>query len=240
MRQYLVTAAAGAALVTALLAGPALAAGGVPGPPAGGGTGMGAGEGTGGGTGDGSWAGSGGGTGMGTGMGTGDGSWAGSGGGTGGGTGDGSWAGSGAATGTLSDEQKTHLAAMAEEEKLAHDVYVALYAVNGDVRFSRISQSETRHHERMRTLLARYGVADPTAGKAEGQFTSPEFQQLYRDLVGRGDDSLDAALAVGQDIERLDISDLAKAANGVTASDVLAAYANLSSGSENHLRAFGG
>lgn len=212
MRQYLITAAAGAALVTALLAGPALAAGGVPGPLAGRGPGTGAGDGSGTGAGGGSW------TGLGSGSGT----------------------GAGAATGTLTDAQKADLAAMEEEEKLAHDVYVALYAVNGDERFNRITQSETRHQAAVRTMLARYGVADPTEGKADGEFATPAVQKLYDDLVARGDDSLDAALAVGRDIERLDISDLAKAANGVTASDVLAVYANLSSGSENHLRAFGG
>ena len=148
--------------------------------------------------------------------------------------------GSGSAQGTLTAAQKTALADMAEEEKLAHDVYVKLYSVNGDSRFSRISESESSHHNAIRRLLTRYAVADPTAGQRPGVFTTPAVQKLYNYLVARGDDSLSAALAVGRDIERMDIADLAKAAETVTAPDVLAVYDNLSRGSQNHLRAFGG
>jgi hypothetical protein len=144
----------------------------------------------------------------------------------------------GLAQGDLTAGQKTALAGMAEEEKLAHDVYVTLAATSGDARFSRIAASEARHVTEVRALLTRYGVADPTAGKAEGVFATPAVQKLHDDLVARGDDSLDAALAVGRDIERLDIADLTKAGAGVTAPDVTTVYRRLSSGSENHLRAF--
>lgn len=146
----------------------------------------------------------------------------------------------GQAQGGLTAAQKSRLAGMAEEEKLAHDVYVKLAGVTGDVRFTRISTAETRHHTQIRMLLTRYGVADPTAGKAEGQFTSPGMQRLYTDLVTRGSASLSAALAVGREIEILDIADLAAAAEGVTAADVLTVYERLSQGSQNHLQAFGG
>lgn len=146
----------------------------------------------------------------------------------------------GLAQGTLTAAQKTQLAAMAEEEKLAHDVYVALATSSGDRRFTRIAAAETRHLEAVRALLARYGVSDPTAGKAAGVFASERFQQLYRDLVARGDDSREAALAVGREIEKADIADLATATAGVTAPDVRAVYARLTAGSQQHLRAFGG
>jgi hypothetical protein len=129
---------------------------------------------------------------------------------------------------------------MAEEEKLAHDVYVKLAGVTSGLRFTRISMAETRHHGQIRMLLTRYGVTDPTAGKVDGQFASPSVQELYDDLVARGSASLDAALAVGRDIETLDIADLSAAAQGVTAQDVLTVYDRLSQGSQNHLQAFGG
>jgi hypothetical protein len=144
------------------------------------------------------------------------------------------------AQGTLTPEQKTRLAGMAEEEKLAHDVYVALAASTGDARFTRIATAETRHLEQVRALLTRYGITDPTAGKAAGQFTSTTTATLYRDLVAKGTVSLDAALGVGRTIETLDITDLAKATTGVTAPDVTSVYAHLTAGSKMHLRAFGG
>lgn len=144
------------------------------------------------------------------------------------------------ASGTLTADQKAALLSMAEEEKLAHDVYVALAASSGDSRFTRIAGSEARHADAVRTLLDRYGLADPTAGKAEGQFADPAMASLYTKLVAQGSVSLDAALEVGRTIERMDIADLAKATAGVTAADVRQVYANLTAGSQNHLRAFGG
>jgi hypothetical protein len=144
------------------------------------------------------------------------------------------------ASGTLTAAQKSTLAGMAEEEKLAHDVYVALAASTGDRRFTRIAASELQHLSAVRTLLARYGIADPTAGMAEGRFTSAGTASLYATLVAQGKVSPAAALEVGRTIERRDIADLAAAGSGVTAPDVVKVYASLSAASQRHLRAFGG
>lgn len=154
-----------------------------------------------------------------------------------------SWSGdplTGLTQGTLTAEQKARLAGMAEEEKLAHDVYVALAAGSGDARFTRIAAGEARHLTEVRALLTRYGITDPTAGKADGVFADAKVQQQYRDLVARGKASLDAALSVGRDIENADLKDLATAGTGVTAPDVTTVYTRLSNGSRMHLRAFGG
>jgi hypothetical protein len=146
----------------------------------------------------------------------------------------------GLSKGTLTDAQKSVLAGMAEEEKLAHDVYVALARSSGDMRFTRISAAESRHLTEVRALLARYGVSDPTAGKADGTFASASRQRQYTEFVARGDDSPSAALAVGRDIEKADIADLATAGTGLNAPDVAAVYSRLSRASSMHLRAFGG
>lgn len=51
---------------------------------------------------------------------------------------------------------------MAEEEKLAHDLYTA-FADRYEVRiFGRIAAAETNHLTAVRTLLDRYDVTDPT------------------------------------------------------------------------------
>jgi hypothetical protein len=139
--------------------------------------------------------------------------------------------------GTLTAAQAAALASMAEEEKLAHDVYVRLVAVGG-ARFERISASESRHLDDVRALLVRYGLTDPTAGRAAGDFASQAFSDLYKTLVTRGSASAEAASAVGREIEESDIADLAKAADGVTAEDVLGIYQRLTDGSRRHLAAF--
>jgi hypothetical protein len=142
-----------------------------------------------------------------------------------------------AATGLGAAERAT-LLSMREEEKLAHDVYVALAAETGLPIFTRIAASETRHEQAVERALAAYGVADPTDGYAVGAFPSQRFQELYDDLVARGSRSAAAALAVGVRIERLDIADLRAAIEQTDESRLDRVYANLLAGSQQHLRAF--
>ncbi len=142
-----------------------------------------------------------------------------------------------AASGLDAVERAT-LLSMREEEKLAHDVYLALAAETGAQIFTRIAASEARHEQAVERALAAYGVADPTDGLAAGVFPSPRFQELYDGLVAQGSASRAAALAVGVRIETLDIADL-KAAIGQTDEPMLdRVYGNLLTASQQHLRAF--
>jgi hypothetical protein len=142
-------------------------------------------------------------------------------------------------TGTLSDAQKSTLVAMAQEEKLARDLYTAFAARYDAVVFDRIARSETQHLAMIRTLLDRYGLADPTAGKPAGQFSDATVQVTYDQLLARGTANLTAALEVGEEVERTDIADLRAALNGMTAADVTRVYTMLLHASERHLAAFG-
>ncbi len=145
-----------------------------------------------------------------------------------------------AAMGTLTADQKGDLASMAEEEKLAHDVYVALAAkFPADYQFARIANSESVHQTALRTLLTRYDIADPSAGRAAGDFSTADFQKLYDSLVAQATTATNA-LEVGVAVEKLDIADLTSALDGVTAPDVMQTYTNLRNASEHHLTAFGG
>jgi hypothetical protein len=166
-------------------------------------------------------------------------------GGMGGGMGAGMGAGIGAdltnvASGTLTAAQKSTLAVLAEEEKLAHDLYVTFADTYGTAVFSRISNAETRHLTEARIVLKRYAITDPTAGKAVGTFSTASTQQLYNKLVAQGTTSVDGAYAAARIVESTDITDLKAARTGVTAPDVLAVYTHLLAGSERHLVAFGG
>ncbi|MGN6610946.1 MAG: DUF2202 domain-containing protein [Angustibacter sp.] len=142
------------------------------------------------------------------------------------------------ASGTLTTAQKQQLAAMAEEEKLAHDVYTVLDERTGDVRFARIAASEQQHLVMVRVLLARYGVSDPTAGRDAGAFASTATAKAYADYISKGSTSLDAALGVGRTIESEDIADLRAAVKGLDAPDVTTVYDRLATASSHHLAAF--
>jgi hypothetical protein len=137
---------------------------------------------------------------------------------------------------TLTQAEIDGLVHMREEEKLAHDVYVALADAWGSRVFENIARSETVHADAVKTLLDRYGIADPAAGMAAGSFTDPGLQQLYDELVARGRTSLTEAFTVGALIEDLDIADLRERSTATP--DLAVVYADLESGSENHLRAF--
>ncbi len=138
----------------------------------------------------------------------------------------------------LSAQEKQGLLRMVEEEKLAGDVYQALYERTGLRNFGNIVQSERQHQHAVQDLLQAYRIADPTAGKRVGEFTNPEFTRLYQEWVTQGARSTVDALKVGALIEELDIADLNELAGQTQRADISQVYAHLNRGSRNHLRAF--
>jgi len=139
---------------------------------------------------------------------------------------------------TISPTESAALQFMREEEKLAHDVYVALYAKWNLQIFNNIAASEQKHTDSILTLLNRYGVSDPAAGMPAGVFTNPDLQALYTTLVAQGSVSVVEALKVGAAIEEIDILDLKTHIAETTKPDILRVYNNLLSGSQSHLRSF--
>lgn len=137
----------------------------------------------------------------------------------------------------LSAEEIEALLYMREEEKLAHDVYVTLYERWGLPIFQNISQSELSHTNSIKTLLDRFGLTDPASSEI-GVFTNAELQDLYNDLVARGEQSLAEALKTGAAIEEIDILDLERDLALINQADIRQVFQNLLQGSENHLRAF--
>ena len=143
-----------------------------------------------------------------------------------------------AAADPLSADETAGLVFMREEEKLAHDVYVTLYQKWGMPVFNNIASSEATHTSAVKVLLDRYGIADPAAGKSVGQFTDPNLQKLYDQLIEQGSRSLGDALKVGAAIEEIDILDLQTRLAQTDKTDIKLVYNNLKNASYNHLRAF--
>ena len=142
-----------------------------------------------------------------------------------------------AQAGVLSPEEAACIQYMREEEKLAHDVYVVLYAKWGLQNFQNISQSEQNHMDAVKTLVDRYGLQDP-ASKKIGVFTNPTLQALYYELIARGEQSPAEALKVGGAIEEIDIIDLRGYLSQTDESNIQQVYNNILNGSYNHLNAF--
>ncbi len=140
--------------------------------------------------------------------------------------------------GDLSDEEIAGISEMIEEEKLARDVYLKLYEMWGIPVFERIAESEQIHMNALKALIEKYGLENPVADLKEGEFKTEKFQELYAELVEKGSKSLEDALNVGAEIEKLDIADLEEKLEKTDNADVKFVYERLKNGSENHLESF--
>jgi membrane-bound lytic murein transglycosylase B len=145
-----------------------------------------------------------------------------------------------ALSGTLTDVQKTTLAAVMEEQQLANDLYLAFANAYPTSVFGCIGSEATGQLTETRNILNAYAVADPTAGQPVGKFTSASTQQQYDSLLAQGAASVDTAYAAARTVESTTITDLQAAATDASAPDVLQLYANLLGDSRRHLAAFGG
>ncbi len=140
----------------------------------------------------------------------------------------------GIATADATEEQLVYLI---EEEKLAHDVYSAMFDLWGSKVFGNILKSEETHQSQVLTVMNTRDIEDPRSLKA-GVFVNAELQSLYNELIAKGSKSAVDAYEVGVAIEELDIDDLTKMLATAKDADVIAMMENLRKGSENHLRAF--
>lgn len=139
-------------------------------------------------------------------------------------------------TTAITDSELASLLKMKEEEKLARDVYSALYQKWGSQIFSNIMAAENNHLNAIILLLTTYG-GDTSIGEP-GIFTTTEFQALYTKLVNDGSSSIAEAYKTGALIEEMDISDLDLSLTNVTNANIILVFENLAKGSRNHLRAF--
>ncbi len=138
----------------------------------------------------------------------------------------------------LSSAEKKSLLKMADEEKLAHDVYVKLYEIYKLPVFYNISKAESRHHSVVLEMIKKYDI-DYTEQNETGKFNNPDYEKLYNQLITKGKSSLVDALKVGAEIEDLDIYDLDNAIdNEIDNNDITAVYENIRRGSYHHLKAF--
>ncbi|NOQ89400.1 MAG: DUF2202 domain-containing protein [Gammaproteobacteria bacterium] len=141
--------------------------------------------------------------------------------------------------GELSISESDGLIFMREEEKLARDVYIYLFAEWGANVSDNIAESEQTHTDAILALLDKYDIADPVGNNAEGVFVNTYLQALYNALIINGSSSLVNALYVGAEIEEIDILDIQALVDALEGNDdVAAVYESLLKGSRNHLRAF--
>lgn len=138
----------------------------------------------------------------------------------------------------VSNEEAAGMIFMVEEEKLAHDLYLALNEQWPMRIFTNIAAAEQTHMDAVRGLLDLYGLDDPTIGQPAGVFQDPNLQALYDDLLAAGSASLVAALQAGVTVEEADIADLDERLAQTDEPAIAQVYTHLRTGSIHHLNAF--
>jgi hypothetical protein len=141
------------------------------------------------------------------------------------------------AAGALTAAQRIELARLAEEEKLNHDLYTAFAKAYRLPLFENLAAAEANHLQALRTLMDRYGIADPTAGKAAGVFASATAQAAYDRLLAQGKTGQQAALAAAQIVEQNAIARYGDALGGLNAPAAERVYSNLRAAETRHLAA---
>ncbi len=156
----------------------------------------------------------------------------------------------------LSLEQKHTIAYMWDEERMARDLYRALYQLYPTARpLGNIAErSETQHVQWVTTLVQKYDMnllntTDYSEGYdaqvladqdiQAGSFLNSDLQTLYDALYAEGSRSEMDALKVGCKVEVTDVDDLNRdITTAGDALDLMATYEQLRAGSYNHYWAF--
>lgn len=141
-------------------------------------------------------------------------------------------------TETLEVEEKERILFIREEEKLAYDVYQAMFDIYGVKIFQNIPNSELSHMEAILVIINKYQLVDPMDNNPRGVFANADLQNLYNSLVSQGNRNILSAYQVGAKIEELDIFDLNKSIAVTNNQDIKLVYDFLNKGSRNHLRSF--
>ncbi|MBN2664353.1 MAG: DUF2202 domain-containing protein [Bacteroidales bacterium] len=138
----------------------------------------------------------------------------------------------------ISQVEINQLKHIADEEKLAGDVYKTLFETWNLRVFDNISRAEDQHKKVVLQMIDKYDI-DFIPQTVRGKYNDPKMEQLYLDLVTQGKKSIVDALKVGAMIEDLDIYDLNNALNNdVDSDDLTVVFSNIRQGSYHHIKAF--
>jgi hypothetical protein len=143
-----------------------------------------------------------------------------------------------APSGSLSAAQKTALAAMAEQQQLARDLYQAFATRYDNVMFDHLADAATYQIDAVHTLLTRYGITDPTTGRSAGSFSDPAAQATYNRLLTQGQTGYNDALRAAGSLEAAHTTILTSDLTGLSAPDVRQVYTRLLANAEMYQAMF--
>ncbi|MBK9732491.1 MAG: DUF2202 domain-containing protein [Chitinophagaceae bacterium] len=140
----------------------------------------------------------------------------------------------------ISENEKSTILQMREEEKMSRDVYLTLNEKWNQKVFANTAESESYHMTQVELLIEKYKLEDPVAVNEDnrGLFSDNDLQVKYVDLVAAGSVSLQASFRTAAKVEEMDILDLRIAIANSTDKEITGTYNYLLHESESHLVAF--
>lgn len=136
----------------------------------------------------------------------------------------------------LSENQKSHLVNLYEEEKLAHDLYTEFYDAHAYTPFSHHIDAEAKHMVLVDEILTLYDISRPNLGF--GLFENEGYQKYYNEWLVKGVSDGVHSCYIAAYIEEMDILDLIEGIQLAETTEIKELYETLKAGSENHLRAY--
>lgn len=140
-------------------------------------------------------------------------------------------------SGTVTEGEANGILWMADEEKMARDVYVYFNEKYKLPVFRNISRSEAIHMKAVGNLISAFKLTYE-GNDTPGEYVNDAITKMYTELTEKGSVSLVEALKAGALIEETDILDLEKEILSTDNVTVKRVFTNLLLASENHLRAF--
>ena len=135
--------------------------------------------------------------------------------------------------------QRAALRFVAEQERLAMDLFLDLYNEWGDPVLLDLHTAEQTHRDAVVWLLGKYGLPDPAGGLPSGVYDDPELQALSDDLFFIGTERFTGALTAGAILAEASIDELEYQLDvEVDTWDVEFLYDTLLLAERNHLRLF--
>ncbi len=139
--------------------------------------------------------------------------------------------------GVLTAAERTNLTLIHEQERAGRDAYT-VFAGRYPTRpvFANLADSQKTQLATVTAMMARYGMADPSAGLAAGSYSDPTVQQMYDSTVAAGT-TPDHALDAIEHFEQQHLVSLQAARTATTRADLVTMYTNLEQASNSHITA---
>ena len=137
----------------------------------------------------------------------------------------------------LSATERANLTLIHEQERAGLDAYTVFAGRFPTLPvFANLADSQRTQLATVTAMMARYGMADPSAGLAAGRYTDPTVQQMYDSAVAAGT-TADHALDAVEHFEQQHLVSLQAARTATTRADLVTMYTNLEQASNSHITA---